>query len=43
MDFSRKLSLCIISAVDDDTEDDFGLANRDLGPHNLLVDDDLKH
>ena len=27
--------------VDDDTEDDFGLANRDLGLHNLLVDDDF--
>ena len=40
-DLPALLSLCILSVVHDDTEDAFGLANRDLGPHNLLVDDDF--
>ncbi|KAL9627620.1 MAG: hypothetical protein Q9164_007547 [Protoblastenia rupestris] len=35
-------SMCINSIPDDHVEDDFGLANRDLGPHNLLVDENFK-
>ncbi|KAK3169300.1 hypothetical protein OEA41_008683 [Lepraria neglecta] len=40
-DLPALFSLCTNSVVDDYTEDTFGLANRDLGPHNLLIDDDF--
>ncbi|KAL2048955.1 hypothetical protein ABVK25_010808 [Lepraria finkii] len=40
-DLPALFSLCINSVADDYNEDAFGLANRDLGPHNLLVDDDF--
>ncbi|KAL2047627.1 hypothetical protein N7G274_000669 [Stereocaulon virgatum] len=40
-DLPALFSLCLKSVADEYTEDRFGLANRDFGPHNLLVDDDF--
>lgn len=39
-DLPALFSLCM-SVIDDYAEDTFGLANRDLGPNNLLVDEDF--